>query len=171
MTRLHVIYASTSGHTAFVVETLAAFLKESAPHVAVEVQRADRAKPEDLRRGDVLLLAAGTWNTGGVEGQPDPHMATLLQSAAGTDMKDKPMAFIALGDSRYYYTARAAEHFQKFRMAKEGMQLLPPLIVVDEPYGQEEKVRAWGTKLAGVMQKEGENGTLRRSVTPSPVEG
>ncbi|MFA6038729.1 MAG: flavodoxin family protein [Candidatus Peribacteraceae bacterium] len=153
MTSLHIFYASTSGHTEFVVRTLEAFLKESAPQVAVETGRVEKAKPEDLRRGDALLLASGTWNTGGVEGQPNPHMAVFLEAVKGVDLKGKPMAFIALGDSRYYYTARVAEHFQRFRMAKEGKQLLPPLIIVDEPYGQEERIRAWGKKLAEVMEQ------------------
>ncbi len=154
MSTLHIIYASTSGHTEHVVNTLVSFLKEKAPHVAVEVQRAEQAKPEDLRRGDVLLLASGTWNTGGVEGQANPHMAELFARAGDVDLHGKPMAFIALGDSRYYYTARAAEYLQRFRMAAKGTQLLPPLIIVDEPYGQEAKINAWGEKLVAALLQQ-----------------
>lgn len=152
MPSLHIVYASTSGHTEFVVETLAAFLKEKAPSVTVEVQRAELVKPEDLQRGDALLLASGTWNTGGVEGQLNPHMHELLLTrAAAVTLEGKPMAFMALGDTRYYYTARAAERFQQFRTAHKGAQLLPPFVLVNEPYGQEEKVREWGTKLVAAL--------------------
>ena len=153
MSTLHIIYASTSGHTEHVVHTLVSFFKEKAPQVAVEVQRAEQAKPEDLKRGDVLLLASGTWNTGGVEGQANPHMEDFFSRAEGMDLQGKPMAFIALGDTRYYYTARAAEHFQQFRLAAKGTQLLPPLIIVDEPYGQEGKVCTWGEKLVAALAK------------------
>ncbi|MDD4319331.1 MAG: flavodoxin family protein [Candidatus Peribacteraceae bacterium] len=152
MSSLHIIYASTSGHTEFTVETLAAFLREQAPDIAVEVQRAESAQPEDLKRGDALLLASGTWNTGGVEGQLNPHMYDfLVDRATNVDLGGKPVALIALGDTRYHYTARAAEHLQQFRIKHNGTQLLPPFVLVNEPYGQEEKIRAWGGKLIAAL--------------------
>jgi len=35
---------------------------------------AEKTQPQDLLSGDVLLLASSTWNTGGIEGQLNPHM-------------------------------------------------------------------------------------------------
>lgn len=147
MTRLHIIYASVSGHTEYVVEVLEKLLKEKR-NVSVEKQRAEQSEVEDLLRGDVLLLACGTWNTGGIEGQLSPFMHTLLkEKATNIDLQRKNVAFISLGDSRYYFTTRCTEHFQQFRKEHNGQQLLSPLIILNEPYGQEERVIQWGEKL------------------------
>lgn len=145
---LHIVYASTSGHTEVVLETLVKFLHEHAHDVHIEVQRAECAQAEDLLRGDVLLLACGTWNTRGIEGQLNPHMHALLAERANTvNLLGKPVALIALGDDRYYYTARANEHLQQFVIQRGGTLLGDVLLVVNEPYGQEEKIRQWGRKF------------------------
>tara|TARA_Y100000310_G_C20577776_1_gene761336 strand:+ start:40 stop:540 length:501 start_codon:yes stop_codon:yes gene_type:complete len=143
---LHIIYASTSGHTEHVVGVLAAFLKEKG--VEVEVQRAEHASGEDLLRGDVLLLASATWNLDALEGHLNTHMHALLNKRAkDTDLDGKPVALISLGDDRYFYTCRATEHFMQYFMKHDGKPCCPPLLVVNEPYGQEEKVEKWGEKL------------------------
>ena len=80
MSSLHIIYASTSGHTEHVVSVLAEYVKQKG--VEVEVQKAEEAEAEDLMKGDFLVLASGTWNDGGVEGQLNMHMANLLKKRA-----------------------------------------------------------------------------------------
>lgn len=150
MASLHVIYASTSGHTEYVVSVLRDVLK--AKGAEVSLQRAESAQSADLSKGDVLLLACGTWNTGGSEGQLNPHMyMLLLDRAKDAQLKDRPVTFIALGDSRYYYTARATEHLMRFGREHGAKTIQPPLVLVDEPYGQEDKIKAWGEKLAQAM--------------------
>lgn len=149
---LHFVYASTSGNTEFVIETLAAFFRKESPDLHIELQRAELAQPDDLLRGDCVILASGTWNTGGNEGQLNTHMHTLLlERAASLDLAGKPMAFISLGDDRYYFTTRCTEHFLRFLRTHGGTQLLMPLCIVNEPYGQEEKIQAWGKKLLGKL--------------------
>ncbi len=151
---LHIIYASTSGHTEYVVDALQAFLADCAKDLAVTRQLAETAAAEDLQHGDVLLLACGTWNTGGVEGQMNIHMDTFLRKrAAAADLGGKPCALIALGDERYYYTCRAVEHLTQFVKGHNGVPLCPPLLVVNEPYGQEERVRKWGAKFLDALRK------------------
>ena len=47
----------------------------------------------------------------GIEGQLNPYMWVLLQDKAkNLDLAGKPCACIGLGDHRYFYTARAADH-------------------------------------------------------------
>jgi flavodoxin I len=105
---LHIVFASTSGHTAYVVDALIDSLKSITPGWEIEETTAEQAQPQDLLSGDVLLLASATWNTGGIEGQLNPHMSALLQEKAKTlDLAGKPCACIGLGDHRYFYTARA----------------------------------------------------------------
>jgi len=145
---LHIIFASTSGHTAYVVDALIDSLKSTTPGWEIEETLAERAQPEDLLSGDVLLLASSTWNTGGIEGQLNPHMWALLYDRAKTlDLAGKPCACIGLGDHRYFYTARAADDLQHYVKAHHGRLVVPTLKIIDEPYGQEEAVRVWGKQF------------------------
>jgi len=141
---LHVVYASTSGHTEYVIDVLATELLALLPGLALTRVRADAATPEDLSKGDVLLLASGSWNTGGIEGQLNPFMHELLKSkAAGIDLGGKKVALVALGDARYRYTAKAGDHLEEFVKTHGGEVLGERLVIVNEPYGQEAAVREW----------------------------
>ncbi|OIO55772.1 hypothetical protein AUJ46_00560 [Candidatus Peregrinibacteria bacterium CG1_02_54_53] len=147
MALLHIIYSSSTGNTEYVVDTLIAALHESSSKLIVEKQRAEEAQAEDLLKGDVLLLASGTWNTGGSEGQLHPRVYALLTDRAkDCDLRQKPCAIIALGDKRYFYTARAMEHLVQFVQQHNGRST-ESLVIVNEPYGQEEKVQKWAQKL------------------------
>ncbi|OGJ60297.1 hypothetical protein A2635_00970 [Candidatus Peribacteria bacterium RIFCSPHIGHO2_01_FULL_51_9] len=147
MSSFHVIYASTSGHTEYVVEVLKNVLQEMGFH-DIEMQRVEEVQVNDLGRGDILLLASGTWNTGGVEGQLNPHMDVFLKRRV-TDitLKGRKVVVIGLGDERYRYTCRAADHLEEFVKKHEGVLLCDTLRIVNEPYGQEKKIEAWGRKL------------------------
>jgi flavodoxin I len=149
---LCIIFATTSGHTEFVVDTLTRSAELS--DWEIETTLAEKASHQDMLRGAVLLLAASTWNTGGAEGQLNPHMSVLLQSKAkNLDLAAKPSACIGLGDHRYYYTARAADLLQDYIESHHGRLLLPTLRIVDEPYGQEEAILDWGKQLADAVRR------------------
>ncbi len=145
---LHVIYASTGGHTEYVVQTLRQWCEKNFPGVAVTLQRAEEAQLEDFSKGDVLLLASSSWNTGGTEGELNPHMFALCNArAAGVDLQGKRVAVLGLGDHRYRYLCKAADHLLNFVAAHGGTLLQPELRIIDEPYGQEEKVEEWARTL------------------------
>lgn len=149
MASLHVIYASTSGHTEYVIDTVLAYLQKHAPIVATHKLRAELAKPDDLLGGDIVVLASSTWNTGSIEGQLNPHMhAYLRERAASQDLGKKNVALIALGDERYHFTAAAMGHLQEYVHAHNGRILEPTLTIMNEPYGQEKKVEEWAAELA-----------------------
>jgi flavodoxin I len=151
---LHIVYASTSGHTEYVVEALISSLKSVIPGWEIEETMAEKAQPQDLLSGDVLLLASATWNTGSIEGQLNPHMWALLNDKAkNLDLAGKPCACIGLGDHRYFYTARAADHLRHYVEAHHGRLIVPALKIIDEPYGQEETVRDWGKQLVDASKQ------------------
>ena len=151
---LHIVFSSTSGHTEYVVNALINSLKRTTPDWEIEETMAEKAQPQDLLNGDVLLLASATWNTGGIEGQLNPHMWVLLRDKAKTlDLSGKPCACIGLGDHRYFYTARAADHLQHYVEAHHGRLIVPALKITDEPYGQEEAVRVWGKQLVDASKQ------------------
>ncbi len=150
---LTIVYASTSGHTEFVVDVLMNALNEEQ-QLRIVKQRAETTQPEDMLKADVLLLASSTWNTGNVEGQLNPYMHELLMDRAATlDLAGKPVAAIGLGDERYYFTAKAADRLTDYVRMHQGRLLLPTLKIVNEPYGQEEKVLAWAKELASSISK------------------
>lgn len=147
MASLHIIFATSTGHTEYVIDTLIDALRAKAPALQIEKRRAELVKPEDLQKGDVLLLASGTWNTGGSEGQLNPHMHVLLKERAKeSDLQKKPCLLVGLGDDRYRYTARAMEHLMQFVLQHNGTAA-DSFIVINEPYGQEEKITKWAEKL------------------------
>lgn len=153
MPSLHIIYASTSGHTEYVVNTAVQMLKETTPQLWVESQRVELASAEDLLKGDTLVLASSTWNTGGVEGQLNPHMDSYLKGrAAKTDLQGKHVALIGLGDERYHFTVGALTHLEEFVRTHNGQLIEPVLRIVNEPYGQEEIVKEWVKQLATQLQ-------------------
>jgi flavodoxin I len=150
---LHIVFASTSGHTEYVVDTLIGSLKSITPGWEIKATMAEKTQPQDLLKGDVLLLASATWNTGSIEGQLNPHMWLLLHDKAKTlDLAGKPCACVGLGDHRYFYTARAADRLQHYVEAHRGRLIVPTLKIIDEPYGQEEAIRVWGKQLADASQ-------------------
>ncbi len=144
---LQIVYASTSGHTEYVIGRIAAAIPGAV------VTRVERATPETLLAGDVLLLASGSWNTGGVEGQMNPYMHFFLRGAAkDLDLKGKKVVIVALGDARYRYTAKAGDHLAEYVSTHGGVLLGERLVIVNEPYGQEEAVDAWAKKLSSLLQ-------------------
>lgn len=147
MTSLHIIYASTSGHTEYVVDQLVACIQKSRPNgsaLRVTTLRAELAQANDLLANDLLILATSSWNTGGPEGQLNPHMfALLMNRAADVDLKGKRVAVIGLGDDRYHFLCAAADHLEEFVRSHNGQLITPTLRMINEPYGQEKKISSW----------------------------
>ena len=145
---LRIVFASTSGHTEYVVDTLIRFLEQLAPGRQILATIAEKTQPEDMLAAGLLVLASATWNTGGVEGQLNSPMSVLLQEKAGTlDLRGEPCACIGLGDDRYFYKARAADLLEEYVKAHHGVLMLPSLRIINEPYGQEETIRRWAEQL------------------------
>lgn len=150
---LSIITASTSGHTDMVLDVVQSHLSSALPHLVVRRVRAEQAQRSDIASSDAVVLGSGTWNTGGVEGQLNPHMhAFLFQRLAGASFDGKALAVVSLGDDRYYFTTRCTEHFLRFQRATRMSALCAPLIIVNEPYGQEERMLAWARKLEGALR-------------------
>jgi len=146
---ISVIFASTSGHTEFVVERLRD-LWQGEGHI-VTMTKAEIATAKDFQKDDLLVLGSGTWNTGGIEGQLNPHMHELLfERIKEIDLKEKPVALVSLGDDRYYFTTRCTEHFMKWLKQANGKVLPPPLIIVNEPYDQKDRIEKWGRAIVPV---------------------
>ena len=75
------------------------------------------------------------------------HMVDLLQGRAkDIDLAGKPVAIIALGDIAITIPA-GRERMRRFVLDHGGKILGNTLLLVNEPYGQEERVRKWAEAL------------------------
>ncbi len=156
MGTLTIIEASTSGHTTFVLDEIVKILTKELPDLHMKRYRAETVTVEDVQESNALLFGSGTWNTGGIEGQLNPYMHELLFERLKNVRLEKPMAFVSLGDDRYYFTTRCTEHFLKFQKLTGGESLAMPLIIVNEPYDQTVRIQTWAKKLANILrEKEG----------------
>lgn len=145
---LTVIYGSSTGHTEHVARVASAWFAAHDTHIAVRLLRAEQAAPEDLLRDDALVLACGTWNTGGPEGQLNPYMhALLIERCVGLSLQGTPVWVVALGDDRYRYKARSAEYMEQFVESHGGRLMAPTLRIINEPYGQEATVESWAAAV------------------------
>ena len=153
MASMHIIYASTSGHTEFVVQTLKNVFEQGS-ELEVTLIRAEKAQREEFYECDALILASGTWNTGGIEGQLNPYMYMLLKGAArDVDLDSLPVGVVGLGDERYHYTARAGEHLSAFVKDRFGEELLTGLRIINEPYDQVAKIEKWGKEFLAKLSE------------------
>ncbi len=152
--KIRFVYASTAGHTEYVLTGLAERLAQGSVPVTVTMVRAERATTTDLLADDLLLLACGTWNTGGAEGQLNPHMHALLRErAADLDLQGKPCLVIGLGDQRYRYTANAAVLLEQYITSHGGALIVPALKIVNEPYDRlDDLLKAWLDQLQGALR-------------------
>lgn len=174
MSSLTVIFASTSGHTEYVVDELITAL--SAKGVSATKIRAEDAQQNNLEESGPLILASSTWNTGNSEGQLNPHMfALLLERAKDAKLNGRPVACIALGDERYRYRANAAVHLEEFVSSHGGTLLCSTLKIINEPYGQEETVKTWAADfhlaLSGMGIRDSGIGSDSRVSIPDSRSG
>ncbi|NOS67840.1 MAG: hypothetical protein HOO67_05775, partial [Candidatus Peribacteraceae bacterium] len=51
-----------------------------------------------------------------------------------------------------FYTGRAGEHLRNFIQNHGGKVLGDALLVVNEPYGQEDRIHRWGEKLISLIK-------------------
>ncbi len=145
---LTIVFASTTGNTEYVVDVLMRALEQHKKELRVSKVRAEIADPESLLKGDVLLLASGSWNTNDIEGQLNPQMFDLLcKRCIEINFQSKPTIIIGLGDDRYHFTARAAEKLAEFVKDHGGQLLLSPYKLLNDPYGQEEKITLFAEEL------------------------
>jgi flavodoxin len=109
--------------------------------------RVELATPEDLLNCDLLILASSTWNTGGPEGQLNPHMhAFVFGRGKDIALNGKNVAIVGLGDTRYHYTCRAADYLEQY-VRDHGGKVISTLKILNEPYGQEATITQWAKSI------------------------
>ena len=117
----------------------------------VWLERAERTKPEDLDRFDVLIFGASTYGHGLIQ----EHMGKLLQRLNDVSLAGRKCAVIGLGDDKYdaHYNVESAPILEDFLNGKETTLVVPALWINKNPVPQLEGLVAnWADNLANQLQ-------------------
>jgi len=95
MTKLTLIYASTTGNTEAVMDKVGEVLTEN--NIEYVSQRAEETEESLIADNDTFILATSTWGHGII----NPFFDELLEYISNNSMSGKKAAFIGCGDKNY----------------------------------------------------------------------
>jgi len=95
MSKLILIYASTTGNTEAVMDKVGEILTENK--LEFESHRAEEAEESIIENNDNFILATSTWGHGII----NPFFDELLEYISNNSMAGKKAAFIGCGDKDY----------------------------------------------------------------------
>ena len=121
------VYATNSGGTAQAAQMITDILT-SKGH-AVTVKDAKDTGPNDITEAPFVILGSPSWDYNGMEGQPLPEMADLIDRCKDIQLEGKPCAVFGLGDSSYTYFCGAVTYLEAFIKRAKGTLVLPSLKV------------------------------------------
>jgi flavodoxin len=127
---LTVIYASTSGNTEIVMETIAQVLGEYG--FRSDLHRAEKTPISVIRHNHLFVFGTSTWEHGAL----NPFFRKLLKEMKAENLTGKSAVFVGCGDTRYE-PVLFCEGIEKVRQVweKQGGQTLGSILKIDgEPY-------------------------------------
>ncbi len=145
MSKVLIIFGSTSGNTELVSEKVAEVLRKKKHQV--DIQRAELSKLEDINKYDFSILAASTYGHGILQ----DHMIPINKAVKNTDLSGKKFAVIGLGDNKYdnLYNIESA-HILEESITKSGGELVLDALKINKSpilYLQN-SVTKWAENLA-----------------------
>jgi flavodoxin I len=155
MPRLLLLYATNSGNTTFVAETIGAAFTEH--HLSMPIRNVGYAKPEEVLGRDLLLLGSPTWDNHVrgryKEGQLQDQMAEYLNQIKSFKLHDMPMAVFGLGDSQFKYFCGATVLLQKFVTEVGGRLINQPLYIDGQPQQQTNFINSWARETIAAWRQ------------------
>lgn len=131
MKKIIVVYATNSTGTEEACEIVRDALAAAGHDVALK--RASSAKPEELGKYDLAILASGTWgrteNHEWFDGQLQDEWYNLAQHLRQKRFPNQRFAVLGLGDHRYTKFAAAADRLEELVRSMGGIQTGPTLRV------------------------------------------
>ena len=120
-----IVYASNSGATFLVAETIARVLKR---RLTVTIQKSADTKPADLKKYDILIFGSPSWDiVGRGNGLPQETMLDFIESCAGQKFPGKLCAAFGCGDSSYSSFCAAVYRLEKLISDLEGKRVVDSL--------------------------------------------
>lgn len=138
------LYASTSGNTEIVVETVVE--KWRGAQIELQTFRVENADQSLLSSHSLFLFASSTWEHGAI----NPFFKTTLEQMKTMKCNEKYACFIGLGDTRYepVLFCGGLQKIREIWKNQGGVELSPVLLINGDPYQQlNNRVTEWADKL------------------------
>ncbi|HIU18383.1 MAG TPA: flavodoxin [Candidatus Avidesulfovibrio excrementigallinarum] len=150
MSKILLVYGSTTGNTAAVAEALGEQFRQAGHDV--EVADAANVTPDGLCAGrDAVLFGCSAWGTDEVELQAD--FEPLFESFDRIGARGVKVACFATGDSTFEHFCGAVDVIEA-RLAELGaVQLLEGLKLDGELSSNQSEVEAWGKRLLAELAR------------------
>ncbi len=141
MSKILIVYGSTTGNTEMVAEEIMDSLKDHE----VSLQDVADTSPEDLTEYDVLVLGSSTWDDGLLQQDFRDFVEGLEADLAG-----KKLAIFGLGDSNYPDFCEAADILEGTFTKLGGKTIVTTLKIDGFPDEEEneQKIEAWSKELS-----------------------
>jgi flavodoxin len=148
---IHIIYASTSGNTEYVMEQVAKYWQEAG--MQVKLYRAEQTTISTISDNKYFLFATSTWDHGTI----NPFFNALLAEMKKADFSGKTASFIGLGDRRYehHYFCSGMTLLKTIWEKNQGKSVGVALTIGREPFDQviEEMVQKWATETLPLFEE------------------
>lgn len=148
MSKMLIIYGSTTGNTEQVAEWIGAVLKPKG-HV-VRIKNVTDAHIEDLEKDhDLILLGVSTWGDDDVEFQED--FVPFYDELDRAQLKGRKVALFGCGDSGYEHFCGALDLLEA-KMEEPGAIIVnEPLRIDGEPVEVLRKITSWAEEVGAVV--------------------
>lgn len=160
------VYASTSGNTEIVMETVAQILQQA--DLAPTLHRAEQTPVSVIEDNSWFVFGTSTWEHGAL----NPFFRRLLSEMKNSNLAGKQAAFVGCGDTRYepVLFCEGIEKVKKVWVAQGGSVLGEVLKINGEPYGLlGTDVKRWAEGLLSYFGQKPKTSTSNASDTLTKV--
>ena len=150
MSKILIVYGSTTGNTAAVAEALGEQFRQAGHEV--EVADAANVTPAGLCAGrDAVLFGCSAWGTDDIELQTD--FEPLFEAFDSIGAKGVRVACFATGDSSFEHFCGAVDLIEA-RLAELGaVQILEGLKLDGDLGANQKEVAEWGNRVLAELDK------------------
>lgn len=145
MSKIHIVYASTSGNVELVCHEVSKMLRDK--RTEIEMHRAEVTNIDVIKKNETFILATSTWE----HGEINPYFDDILEQIAEVDLSGKRAGFIGLGDLRYekHMFCEGAEILRRTFLEQGGEQIGTTLKMNGDPHNQIDSiVKNWVQKFS-----------------------
>lgn len=148
MSKILVVYGSTTGNTESVAEVIGDVLKKAGSDVVVK--NVTDASVSELGDGyDLTLLGVSTWGDEEIEFQED--FEPFYQDMDNAQLKDKKVALFGCGDSSYQYFCGAVTELRTKVDALGANLVNEPLLIDGDPSVVRSEIEEWAEEVGRAL--------------------
>lgn len=146
MSKVLIVYGSTTGNTEIVAEQVAGILEGKGNDVTtknvVDVTVAELGNGYDL-----TVLGSSTWGDDDIEFQED--FALFYEDLDNAELKDKKVSLFGCGDSSYEHFCGAVDLLEEKMDSLGGKIVGEPLRIDGDPEESSSDIDDWAAEISG----------------------